>query len=62
MQSIKSIYPEISANAILVLIGVACALLDSQITQLGKDFEEQGGFTEPLYRVRKTRRKVDVSY
>lgn len=42
IQSIKSIYPEISANAILVIIGVACALLDRQITKLGKDFEEQG--------------------
>lgn len=45
-------YPEISANAALVLIHVACALLDRQVERLGADFEQQGGFTERLYRTR----------
>ncbi len=60
IQSIKSIkitYPEIAANAALTLIAVACSLLDRQIASLAKAFEQEGGFTERLYRVRKQRRK-----
>ncbi len=53
----KSTYPEIAANAALVLIGVACSLLDRQIAAQAKSFEEEGGFTERLYRVRSARRK-----
>ena len=62
IQSIKSIasipstYPEIAANAAHVLIGVACALLDRQLTSLARSFEAEGGFTERLYRVRSGRR------
>lgn len=57
IQSMKSIlstkvYPEFSANATLVLIGVACSLLDKQVQRLAKDFEENGGFTERLYNTR----------
>lgn len=44
------IYPEISATAVLVIITVACSLLDRQIERLAKDFENKGGFTERLYR------------
>ena len=51
------IYPETSANAMLVLIAVACSLLDRQVERLAKDFENQGGFTERLYRVRSTKRR-----
>lgn len=51
------IYPELSANAALVLIAVACSLLDRQVERLAKDFENQGGFTERLYRVRSARRR-----
>ena len=51
------IYPEFSANAALVLIAVACSLLDRQVGRLAKDFENQGGFTERLYRVRSAKRK-----
>jgi four helix bundle suffix protein len=50
------IYPEISANAALVLLAVACSLLDRQVAQLAASFEEKGGFTERLYRVRKQKR------
>lgn len=55
--SMKSIYPELAANAALVLIGVACALLDRQIEALAAAFTEEGGFTERLYRIRSERRK-----
>jgi four helix bundle suffix protein len=51
MPSIKSVQ-EVAANAALVLIGVACALLDRQIASLARSFEQEGGFTERLYRVR----------
>ncbi len=50
------IYPEFSANAALVLLGVACSLLDRQVERLARDFENEGGFTERLYRVRSQNR------
>jgi four helix bundle suffix protein len=59
IQSIKSTFPEIAANAALVLIGVACALLDRQIEAQAAAFTEEGGFTERLYRVRTERKKHD---
>lgn len=43
---------EIAANAALTLIGVACTLLDRLIERLARDFADEGGFTERLYRVR----------
>lgn len=51
------IYPEFSANAALVLLAVACSLLDRQVERLAKDFESEGGFTERLYRVRTAKRR-----
>lgn len=53
----ESIYPELSANAALVLIGVATTLLDRQLEALASAFEKEGGFTERLYRTRQARRK-----
>ena len=50
-------YPEIAANAALVLIAVACSLLDRQIAAQSEAFEKEGGFTERMYRVRTSRRK-----
>jgi len=47
-----STYPEFAANAALALIAVASALLDRQIASQARAFEEEGGFTERLYRVR----------
>ncbi len=55
--SSKNLFPEYSANAALVLIGVACSLLDRQTQRLALDFEKDGGFTERLYRVRSDRRR-----
>ncbi len=43
-------FPELSANAVLVLIIVANSLLDRQVERLAQDFEKEGGFTERLYR------------
>lgn len=50
-------YPEYAANAALVLLAVACALLDRQVERLAADFENEGGFTERLYKVRSQRRQ-----
>lgn len=57
MPSTKSTYPEIAANGALALLAVACSLLDRQIATLEKNFVEEGGFTERLYRVRTAHRK-----
>ena len=51
------LYPELSANAALTLLAVACALLDRQVSRLAADFENEGGFTERLYRVRTAKRR-----
>lgn len=56
IQSIQSTYPEIAANAALILLGVACALLGRQIEAQAAAFTQDGGFTERLYRVRSRRR------
>lgn len=58
MPSTESTYPEIAANGALALLAVACSLLDRQIATLEKNFVEEGGFTERLYRVRTARRKA----
>jgi four helix bundle suffix protein len=50
------IYPEISANAALTLLAVACSLLDRQVERLAIDFENNGGVTERLYKVRIAKR------
>ena len=55
--SSKSTYAEIAANAALVLIGVACALLDRQLSAQSDSFEKDGGFTERLYRHRQINRR-----
>ncbi len=55
--SIKSNYDELAANAALVLIGVASALLKKQIDTLAQNFASEGGFTERLYKVRSQERR-----
>lgn len=50
-------YSELAANAALVLIGVACAMLDRQIRALAEAFTQEGGFTEKLYKTRQQHRK-----
>ncbi len=44
--------PEVAANTIICLIHQANYLLDQQIRGLEKEFLEEGGFTEKLYRAR----------
>lgn len=48
---------EIAANGQLALIAAACSLLDRQIAAQAEAFIKEGGFTERLYRVRKSARK-----
>lgn len=55
--TLSKFFPELSANAALVLIIVANSLLDRQVERLAQDFEKEGGFTERLYRVRTEKRK-----
>ncbi len=54
-------YPEITANATLILLAVACSLLDRQIAAQAAAFETEGGFTERLYRVRSEKRSLGSS-
>ena len=51
-KSTPSTYSELAANATLALIAVACGLLDRQIASQARSFEDEGGFTERLHRVR----------
>ena len=51
----------VTANAALVLLAVACVLLDRQIAAQAKAFETNGGFTERLYQIRTQTRKNNFS-
>jgi four helix bundle suffix protein len=55
-KSTQSTFPELAANAALVLLAVACSLLDRQLAAQARAFEAEGGFTERLYRVRSENR------
>ena len=59
MKSIQSMYAATAANAALVLVGVASALLDRQVAAQAAAFEKEGGFTERLYRTRRARRRPE---
>ena len=54
--STVSTFPELAANAALVLLAVACSLLDRQLAAQAEAFENEGGFTERLYRIRSEKR------
>jgi four helix bundle suffix protein len=45
------------ANAALSLLNLCCYLLDRQLAIQARAFENEGGFTERLYRVRSQRRR-----
>jgi four helix bundle suffix protein len=47
----------LAANAALSLLNLCCHLLDRQLSAQALAFENEGGFTERLYRVRSTKRK-----
>jgi four helix bundle suffix protein len=53
----QSTYPEIAANAALLLIAVACGLLERQLSAQAESFENEGGFTERLYARRQEARR-----
>jgi four helix bundle suffix protein len=57
VKSTQSTYPALSANATLVLLAVACSLLDRQLDAQANAFETEGGFTERLYRIRSQKRQ-----
>jgi len=54
-QSLPSVC--LAANAALSLLNLSCYLLDRQVQRLANDFENEGGFTERLYRVRSAKRR-----
>jgi four helix bundle suffix protein len=47
----------LAANGALSLLNLACYFLDRQVERLAEDFENEGGFTERLYRVRSRKRR-----
>lgn len=47
----------LAANGALALLNLACYFLDRQVERLAQNFENEGGFTERLYRVRTAKRK-----
>jgi four helix bundle suffix protein len=49
--------PEVAANTLICLVHQTNFLLDQQLRQLEKQFLEQGGFTENLYRARQNARR-----
>jgi len=55
--STASSFAAIAANAALTRIRVAGGLLDRQLASQAAAFEREGGFTERLYRVRRSRRR-----
>lgn len=46
----------LAANGVLSLLNLACYLLDRQVERLAVDFENEGGFAEKMYKVRKKKR------
>ena len=54
---VEGVPPEAAANTLICIIHQSNFLLDQQLRQLEKQFLEQGGFTEKLYRVRQNARK-----
>ena len=46
----------LAANGVLSLINLACYFLDRQVQRLTQDFENEGGFTERLYKIRTAKR------
>lgn len=49
--------PDVAANTLICLIHQTNYLLDQQLRRLERDFLEEGGFTEKLYRLRREKAK-----
>jgi four helix bundle suffix protein len=56
-----TLYAELSANAALTLTTVAGYLLDRHLQSLAHSFQEEGGFSERLYRVRSQYRREQTN-
>lgn len=56
-QATRSQISEVAANGVIVLINIACALLDRQLKAQADTFQSEGGFTERLYKSRVSARK-----
>ena len=48
---------EVAANVLICLINQACFLLRKQLQKLEREFLEEGGFTERLYKVRSAQKQ-----
>ena len=48
---------EVAANTMICLINQETYLLGRQVARLANDFENEGGFTERLYKIRSEKRK-----
>ena len=55
---IRTASPEVAANTLICLINQASFLLRRQLLGLERQFLEEGGFTERLYRERQARRRI----
>ena len=47
----------IAANGVLLLLDTACFFLDRQLARLAADFENEGGFSERMYKHRSDKRQ-----
>ena len=53
----NTIKKEVAANTMICLINQETYLLGRQVARLANDFENEGGFTERLYKIRSEKRK-----
>ena len=53
----NTIKQEVAANTMICLINQETYLLGRQVARLAHDFENEGGFTERLYKIRSEKRK-----
>ncbi len=49
---IKAASPDLAANTVICLINQALFLLRKQLSSLGRQFIQEGGFTDRMYRYR----------
>ncbi|MBO7328963.1 MAG: four helix bundle suffix domain-containing protein [Lentisphaeria bacterium] len=55
----NTIKQEVAANTMICLVNQETYLLGRQVARLANDFENEGGFTERLYKIRSEKRKSD---
>ena len=56
----NTIKQEVAANTMICLINQETYLLGRQVARLANDFENEGGFTERLYKIRSEKRKNET--